>query len=501
MRFEPDFEEFCRLAQDAVLVPVSTRIVADTLTPVGAFATVGRGDGSYLLESVVGGEQIGRYSFVGFDPECLVAGAQGRFECLRGGRTTYTDTEQPWESLRHLLKTHHANKQPWLPHFWGGAVGYVAYDAVRAFEPSVGQGSHGTTDEYDFLFAIGGTVIIFDNLMQTLRVVRAVRIRDGADLRTLYEDAVAHLTRVHGQLREPVRLPELSLEIVEHMGAELPPSSFDKQSYQAAVEKAREYIRSGDIYQVVLSQCFRQPSDGIDPFDVYRAMRVINPSPYNYFLRFPQTRIAGASPETMVKLTDGVVEVRPIAGTRHRSEDGAEDQRIEDELLADPKERSEHVMLVDLGRNDVGRISRTGTVKVTDRMIVERYSHVMHIVSNVTGELVENCDAVDVLRATFPAGTLSGAPKIRAMQIIDELEPERRGVYGGAVGYISFEGAMDLAIAIRTVIEAKGEYRIQAGAGIVEASDSAKEYEETLNKARASLLALRMASHPRNAAF
>ena len=493
MRFEPDFEEFCRLADHAGVVPVSVRLVADTLTPVGAFAAVGKDDGSYLLESVIGGEQLGRYSFVGFDPECLVAGTPGRFVSIAAGQTEITETKTPWQSLRDLLQSHHAKEQPWLPHFWGGAVGYVAYDAARSFEPTIGQGTHAAVEENDFLFAIGGTVIIFDNLMQTLRVVRSVRITEGANLKQLYEAAVSHLQTVHTSLREPERLADLKLDLIGEDTEKLPPSSFDKASYGAAVEQAREYIRAGDIYQVVLSQCFRQPSEGIDPFDVYRAMRIINPSPYNYFLRFPKARIAGASPETMVKLTDGVVEVRPIAGTRHRSDDSAEDWRIEQELLSDPKELAEHVMLVDLGRNDVGRICRTGSVKLTERMLVERYSHVMHIVSNVTGELAEDSDAIDVLRATFPAGTLSGAPKIRAMQIIDELEPERRGIYGGAVGYISFEGAMDMAIAIRTAVEANGEYRIQAGAGIVEASDPAAEYQETLNKARASLLALHMA--------
>jgi anthranilate synthase component 1 len=270
---------------------------------------------------------------------------------------------------------------------------------------------------------------------------------------------------------------------------ELPESSFDRAGFCAAVEKAKEHIRAGDIFQVVLSQRFRVPLGPTDIFDVYRAMRIINPSPYMYFLRLPDRVVAGASPETLVRLEEGQAHVRPIAGTRHRGRNEAEDRAIEQELLADPKERAEHVMLVDLGRNDVGRISKAGSVQVTDRMIIERYSHVMHIVSNVVGELEPGRDALDVLRATFPAGTLSGAPKVRAMQIIDELEPERRGVYGGAVGYIGFDGNMDVAIAIRTIVARNGQMWLQAGAGIVEASDPDKEYEETVNKARAGLLA------------
>ncbi len=497
MRFEPDFDEFCRLASDATVVPVSLPLVADTLTPVGAFAAVGQQEGSYLLESVVGGERVGRYSFVGCDPEVIVIGSEGRFEQITQERTHITTPDNPWQSLRALLKRYRTAALPWLPYFWGGAVGYVSYDAVRGFEPKVGAGKAASPSVPDFAFAVGGTVIIFDNLLQTLRIVRAVSVDEKTNLKHAYENAVEHLQHARAMLHAPPRLAELDLDVEMQASESLPSSSFDKAKFCEAVERAREYIRAGDIYQVVLSQCFSVPSEGIDPFDVYRAMRMINPSPYNYFLRFPGLRIAGASPETMVRLTDGVVEVRPIAGTRPRSADIEEDIRIEQELLADPKELAEHVMLVDLGRNDVGRICRTGSVELTERMAVERYSHVMHIVSNVRGELSEDRDAIDVLQATFPAGTLTGAPKIRAMQIIDELEPVRRGIYGGAIGYLSFEGTMDMAIAIRTVVESGGEYRMQAGAGIVEASNPEGEYQETLNKARASLLALKVASQRR----
>jgi anthranilate synthase component 1 len=330
--------------------------------------------------------------------------------------------------------------------------------------------------------------LIFDNVRGTLRVVVPARV-DG-DARGAYDRAterieVALSALDHPTLPRRLHPPRSSAEL------ELPASSFDRPGFCAAVEEAKEHIRAGDIFQVVLSQRFRVPLGDTDVFDVYRAMRIINPSPYMYFLRLPDRVVAGASPETLVRLEDAQVHVRPIAGTRHRGRSEEEDREIEEDLLGDPKERAEHVMLVDLGRNDVGRISNAGSVNVTDRMLIERYSHVMHIVSNVVGDLAPGRDALDVLRATFPAGTLSGAPKVRAMQIIEELEPERRGVYGGAVGYIGFDGNMDVAIAIRTIVAHKDEMWLQAGAGIVEASDPDKEYEETVNKARAGLVAVK----------
>jgi anthranilate synthase component 1 len=317
-----------------------------------------------------------------------------------------------------------------------------------------------------------------------------VPARIDRDAKHAYEAATARIEATLEALDHPT-LPRRLHPPRPADDLELPPSSFDRAGFCAAVEEAKEHIRAGDIFQVVLSQRFRLPLGDTDIFDVYRAMRIINPSPYMYFLRLPDRVVAGASPETLVRLEDGQAQVRPIAGTRHRGRTEAEDRAIEEELLADPKERAEHVMLVDLGRNDIGRISKAGSVHVTDRMVIERYSHVMHIVSNVVGTLDPGRDALDVLRATFPAGTLSGAPKVRAMQIIDELEPERRGVYGGAVGYIGFDGNMDVAIAIRTIVARDGEMWLQAGAGIVEASDPEREYEETVNKARAGLLAVR----------
>ena len=489
-RIEPDFEEFAALARQGSIVPVARELLADTLTPVSAFAAVGEGLGSYLLESVVGGEKWARYSFVGFEPELIVRAVGGRIEEQRADGLRVHMVRDPWQALREILANYRPPPTPWLPRFWGGAVGFIAYDAVRGFEPTVsGQHAAAANEEPQFVFSIGGTVLIFDNLRHTIRVVVPARIDDHEDLRDTYAAAVARIDRAQQKLRGPfslrvMRAPE------KHPPLTIPPSSFDQPGFCAAVERCKEHIRRGDIFQVVLSQRFRTPSAGVDPFDVYRALRVINPSPYMYFLRFAQLRIAGASPEVMVRLENGRAELRPIAGTRPRGIDEAEDARIEQELFADPKEVAEHVMLVDLGRNDLGRISSTGTVRVTERMVCERYSHVMHITSNVDGRLAPGRDAIDVLRATFPAGTLSGAPKVRAMQIIEALEPEPRGVYGGAIGYLGFDGNMDLAIAIRTVVEQAGELWVQAGAGIVEASDPPLEYLETINKAKAVLAAI-----------
>jgi anthranilate synthase component 1 len=492
-RMEPSFDEFAALAKQASVVPVSRELLADTLTPVSAFAAVGEGPGSYLLESVVGGEKWARYSFVGFDPELIVRAVGDRFEEQRPDGLRVRMVADPWQALREIMAGYRPPQVPWLPRFWGGAVGFVSYDAVRSFEPTI-QGQHQAQAEVEpqFAFSIAGTVLIFDNLRHTIRVVVAARIDDHEDLQDTYRAAVARIERAQQRLREPLRLRTMPAPVRDGRDCQLqiPSSSFDKPGFCEAVETCKEHIRAGDIFQVVLSQRFRMSSAGLDPYDVYRALRVINPSPYMYFLRFAQLRIAGASPEVMVRLENGRAEVRPIAGTRPRGVDEADDQRIQAELFADPKELAEHVMLVDLGRNDLGRISMPGSVRVTERMVCERYSHVMHITSNVQGQLSGGKDAIDVLRATFPAGTLSGAPKVRAMQIIEALEPETRGVYGGAIGYLSFEGNMDMAIAIRTVVEQAGELFVQAGAGIVEASQPEAEYEETINKAKAVLAAI-----------
>ena len=485
--FWPSFADFERYAAEASVVPVWRELLADSLTPVTAWATIGGEPGSFLLESVEHGEKWGRYSFVGFRPSLRVRGKKDRFELVEGDRIEVQATSDPWGALRELMRSWRGPSHvPGLPRFWGGAVGYVSYDAVRLFEPAVGERLPEEPNAWDFSFAIGGIVVIFDDLDQTARIVRLVRVDRAGDLRVAYEAARDEIEAVAARLAAP-RQPRLMERPRVGFEGALPPSTFDKQSFVSAVEVAKEHIRAGDIFQVVLSQRFTTQAEGVDLFDVYRALRTINPSPYMYFLRFPEVTIAGASPETLVRLVDGRAEVRPIAGTRRRGASDEDDARIAQELLADPKERAEHVMLVDLGRNDLGRVCEPGTVKLTEQMAVERYSHVMHIVSNVEGVLAKDKDAIDLLRATFPAGTLSGAPKVRAMQILDELEPVRRGIYGGAVGYLGLDGNMDMAIAIRTVIAKDGEIRVQAGAGLVEASDPVAEHEETVNKARAAL--------------
>jgi anthranilate synthase component 1 len=494
---EPSYERFLEQAQHASVVPVWRELLADALTPVTAYATVGAGDGSYLLESVVGGEKWARYSFVGFEPELMVRGIEDRYELVHeDGRQEVRRMADPWEGLRETLRGYRPAPQPELPRFWGGAVGYVGYDAVRRFEPTIGDRNPRPPNSYDFAFSIGGTLLIFDNPRQTLRIVVPCRLAAGDDPKLVYARALERIERAAQKLATPARLHAM-LPPQANAAIEVPPSSFDRAQYCRAVERCKEHIAAGDIFQVVLSQRFTVPLGNADPFDIYRAMRVINPSPYMYFLRSGAVRIAGASPETLVRLEDGCAEVRPVAGTRPRGRTPEDDARIERELFDDPKEVAEHVMLVDLGRNDLGRISVPGTVRVTERMITERYSHVMHITSNVEGRLSPGRDALDVLRATFPAGTLSGAPKVRAMQIIEQLEPERRGVYGGAIGYIGWDGNMDVAIAIRTVVERDGQLQIQAGAGIVEASRPEAEYEECVNKARAALLSVAAARSAR----
>jgi anthranilate synthase component I len=494
----PPLPQFRELAREATVVPVHREVMADALTPVLAKQTLGRAPGSFLLESVVGGERWARYSFVGIEPIRIVRGVADRFEVVEDGRVHREDGVDAWERLREELGRHRPPEIDWLPRFWGGAVGYVAYDAVRRFEPTVGEALT-RDDDWEFCFGIGATVLVFDNVKQTLRVVAPAWV-GGGDVERAYAEATERVDRVLASLESP-RLAALTAPPTRHVAHTLPASNMTRDEYESAVRATKEHIAAGDIFQAVVSQRFRVPAEGVDLFEVYRAMRAVNPSPYMFFLDLDEVTIAGASPETLVRLEEGEVTVRPLAGTRHRGKTELEDQAVARELLADPKDRSEHVMLLDLGRNDVGRISKPGAVRVTEEMSVERYSHVMHIVSNVVGELAEGRDALDVLASTFPAGTLSGAPKVRAMQIIDELEPERRWIYGGAVGYIGFGGNMDVAIAIRTIVATKDEIRLQSGAGLVALSDPAAEWEETVNKAKAGLVAIeagrtRRASEP-----
>jgi len=493
--YSPSREEFLNLARQGNLIPVYREVLADMETPVSAFCKIDDRKSAFLLESIAGGEKWARYSFLGLGSGRAFRCRGNYFEILEDGKLIESgETADPLVELKDFLSPYQPVVMPDLPRFFGGAVGYLGYDMVRHIEdlPSLNDAAIGS---YDCWFLVTETLLIFDNMQQKIKVVSNVHLRDGDDPSTLYNHALNRIDSMVARLRRP--LSERSAWVEKANPTSTPTttelqSNFSRSDFESAVERCKDYIRSGDVIQVVLSQRFSGDLDA-DPFDVYRALRTINPSPYMFYLQFNETRVIGASPEVLVRKEGDHVEVRPIAGTRPRGATFEEDQRLEQELLADPKERAEHIMLVDLGRNDLGRVCATGSVKVDELMVIERYSHVMHIVSNVSGQLLPGHDALDVFAATFPAGTLSGAPKIRAMEIIEELEPVRREIYGGAVGYISFDGNMDLAIAIRTLVAHQNRIHLQAGAGIVADSDPAAEYEETVNKAMGVKLAIELA--------
>ena len=491
MTLKPNEREFEELAAKGFnLIPVFHEIAADLETPVSAYLKVARGDYSFLLESVRGGEKWGRYTFLGSEPGTVVRGRGNRMDLIRPGRAIETRrVDNPFEELRREVKQFRAPELPELPRFFGGAVGFLAYDIVRCFEPRIPASARDDLGTPDLCLMFTNTVLVFDNVRQTLKIIANVPLAEFDSTHTAYASARAKIEEVVTRLGEAVVPP----------GLESPPpgaaselhitSNQTREGYMAMVDAAKEYIAAGDIIQVVPSQRFEAPLT-VHPFNLYRSLRMINPSPYMFYLRLGDHTLVGASPETMVRVEGREITLRPIAGTRRRGASEAEDLGLERELLADPKERAEHVMLVDLGRNDVGRVAKIGSVKVTELMNVERYSHVMHIVSNVVGELRDGCDAFDAFSATFPQGTVSGAPKIRAMEIIDELEPVRRGVYAGAVGYFSYTGNTDTAIALRTLLIKGDRVYIQAGGGVVADSDPAAEFEESVNKARAMIRAL-----------
>ncbi len=499
--FTPTRAEFVAAATRGNLIPVYRELLADSDTPVSAYAALGAGDHSFLLESVVGGSTWAAYSFVGVAPRAVVRWKAGTasvtwYDVDGGGapRTAEWATNDPTSALTEVLGELRPVDVPGLPRFWGGAVGWIAYDCVRSFEELPSR-ARADLDLPPLCMVVTDTLLIFDNLRQTLKVVATPYVARPERAEIAYEHACARIDAIIATLRAPrVPLPTLDPpRFAEVTSREVPPSSFTKEAFCAAVDRVKDYILAGDAFQVVLSQRFSEPVAGARPLDVYRALRVINPSPYMFHLEFPEARITGASPETLVRLSDGRVEVRPIAGTRPRGATAAEDDRHAEDLLADPKECAEHLMLIDLGRNDVGRVAAIGSVQVAEQMVIERYSHVMHMTSHVVGTLAPGKTWLDVLRAAFPAGTLSGAPKIRAMEIIDELEPHQRGIYGGAVGYVSYTGNLDLAIAIRTLVSAGDTIYVQAGAGLVADSVPESEYWETVNKARAVLRAVAMA--------
>ena len=498
MQLYPTFEHFKSLARGAGLVPVWREFLFDVDTAVTAYAKLAEPPFGFLLESVVGGEQWARYSFLGTRP-------RGAWKLERGVVSWWSpeagwavvETSDPLADLDARLRAREPAEVEGLPRFWGGAVGYFAYDVVRQIErlPNPPEDDLALPDG---VFVFTDIVLAIDNLKGRARALASVPI-DGAktdeELRALYDDAAERTAELVKRLEEREGPPPLALGAEPEKDPAFV-SSMSRADYEAAVERVREYIRAGDAFQVVLSQRL-QFALQTTPFALYRGLRSLNPSPYLYFLEMDGVTLVGSSPEVLVRVEDGIVTVRPIAGTRPRGKTPEEERDLADDLRADEKELAEHRMLVDLGRNDVGRVAEYGTVSVPDLMVVERYSHVMHLVSQVEGRLKPGLGAIDVFRACFPAGTVSGAPKVRAMEIIDELETVRRGTYAGAVGYFAYGGVnMDTAITIRTVVATRGAAYVQAGAGIVADSNPAKEYEETLNKARALLKAAAMVAPP-----
>ena len=484
--FFPDFIDFKKKSRLGNLIPVYREIFADLETPVSAYLKLAETP-SFLFESMVGGEKWARYSFIG------TGVATNHTKIIKGVGG------DPFSELREELKRYRPVQVEGLPPFTGGLVGYFSYDVVREIEriPDKGRSGLGLPDYY---FMLADTLVIFDNFAQKIKVVSNAYLEGNVSPEKAYNDACEKIDKIIERLKQPAAMQKKQKK--QAKASQLKPaaqgsgfaSNFEtKEEFKDIVSKAKEYIRSGDIFQVVLSQRFGKEID-CDPFDIYRALRVINPSPYMYYLNTEEVTIVGSSPEILVRLESGKVVLRPIAGTRKRGQTEQEDKMLEADMKADPKECAEHIMLVDLGRNDVGRVAEVGSVRMTEELMgVERYSHVMHMVSNVEGSLRKDLDAIDVIKACFPAGTVSGAPKVRAMEIIEELEPSRRGPYAGSVGYFGFSGSMDMCITIRTILVKDGIAYVQAGAGIVADSDPENEYVETLNKAKGMMKAVELA--------
>jgi anthranilate synthase component 1 len=481
------FEEFVDLAKRATFVPVVKELVADLLTPVSAFLKVAEhSDYAFLLESVEGGEHVGRYSFLGKDPFMILRGRNGQTLIEKAGVTT--EAAKPFiQTLRELMNSFQSPFVPGLPRFTGGAVGYFGYETSAWFEPTTRRNGGATVTGDDAGFMVFDTVLAFDHVQHRILLIANARISPDEDLRSLYQFACAKIEFLERELeralslKRPASTDELKLS-----------ANMSQEAYESIVKRAKEYIAAGDIYQVVLSRRF-EAEVSVDAFTVYRALRHVNPSPYMFFIRMGDRSIVGASPEMLVRVEGRHAVTHPIAGTRRRGQTEEEDMRLAEELKRNEKERAEHVMLVDLGRNDIGRVCDYGTVRVPTFMALERYSHVMHMVSVVEGQLAEGRDRLDALVSCFPAGTVSGAPKVRAMQIINELEPTSRGLYAGAVGYLDFAGNLDFCIAIRSILLEGDKAYIQSGGGIVADSNPTAEFEETRDKARAMIRALEIA--------
>ncbi|MGB7172563.1 MAG: anthranilate synthase component I [Candidatus Acidiferrales bacterium] len=484
---QPDYNTFRKLVRHGTFVPVYETINADLLTPVATYLKLARGAKySCLLESVEGGENIARYTFLGVDPAEVFRSRARTCTIESNGRVEKFDAN-PIALLRRRISRYRPVRLAGLPPLVGGAIGYFAYDMVRLMEriPSTGEDEL-KLDDAVLMFFHG--LVAFDHVQHRIWIVRNVFTEGPGSLRSKYDAAVREIHRMRRKLERPLPHPPKAKD----RGALQLTSNFSKSRYLAAVRRAKEYIRAGDIFQVVPSQRFSARTNA-DPFEIYRALRVVNPSPYLYFLRLGDVSVVGSSPEMLVKVQGRDAFYRPIAGTLPRGHNEKEDKALEKKLLADPKERAEHIMLVDLGRNDLGRVCEYGSVKVERLMFVERYSHVMHLVSSLRGTLRKGVDCLDALMSCFPAGTLSGAPKIRAMEIIDELEPTRRGIYAGAILYLDFSGNLDSCIGLRTLVAKDGKIHIQAGGGVVADSVAEKEYQETINKARALVVAVEIA--------
>lgn len=501
MPHRPSFTDFAALAREHTVVPVYRQLLGDTLTPVSAFRKIASESWSFLFESVVGGERIGRYSFLGAGPFRTFEAFGNRVREWQAPieNRCYPETPvefehpDPLKLLEERIADYRGPHLPELPRFCGGAVGFAGYDAVRYVEklPNAPPDDRGIPD---LCFGFYDRMIVFDHINKTIKIVAHAHLKPGGDLAAAYRGACEAVDELVEQLKTPtLDLPLCDIDVPRSYSvSERFRSNFTRESWETMFRKGIEYILAGDIFQFVPSQRFRATTTA-KPFDIYRALRVINPSPFMFFVNAGPTALVGASPEILCRVENGTMTVRPLAGTRKRGETPEDDAKLAQELLADPKERAEHIMLVDLGRNDVGKVCRLGSVALSDLMVVERYSHVMHISSTVTGELEAGKTAFDAMRSALPAGTLSGAPKVRAMEIIDELEPHRRGPYGGAVGYIDFSGNMDTCIALRTLVLQSAEAYIQAGCGVVADSNSEDEYQETVNKAMGLMRALEVA--------
>lgn len=487
----PDFEVFCSESKKSLdAIPIARRLLSDSLTPVSAFRRLDNGEQACLFESVVGGEQVGRYSFLAFDPtKTLVAYDREVTISAPGVEDQHIQTENPLLIVRQHIDSVKIEHQDHLPPFIGGAVGYVGYDAIRYVEnlPNAPVDDRGLPD---IVLGFYDTMVVFDNITKTIYVISLAWLNQGLTMKDSYDQAVARIDDVVARLNQSNS--DLDFAEVPTESTPLSPrANMTQGEFHNAVEQCVEYIRAGDIFQVVLSQRLEVDLN-CNPLELYRSLRVLNPSPFMFFVRSKEVTLVGSSPEIMCRVVDGQMTVRPLAGTRKRGATLEEDRALEQDLLADPKERAEHVMLVDLGRNDVGRVAQYGSVAMPDLMVVERYSHVMHISSTVTGQLRPEFDAFDALMASLPAGTVSGAPKVRAMEIIDQFEPTRRGPYAGAVGYFDYSNNMDTCIALRTMVIQGDKIYVQAGAGIVADSDPESEYQETLNKARGLINAIEM---------